>query len=205
MKTEKLLVDENKQGAEQRIAELRQTAASYTTLIAAYNALPVLTDITTAEQAKDFLTDPIKYLDTAVLTDTGFKSRITPNVSKVGELYGINYGQIQQKIVMTRVNTILIPLFSFDESSLKIELMPESEEKIKEESKIYLSDPKEIEEYNKVKQLCNDLISYFTRYHLDAISMNQIPSATGLRCVGKRPGPGYMLIPSVEMIRELNK
>jgi len=199
----KVLISDNSEAANQRISELRQTAASYTTLIAAYNSLPVLTNITTAEQAKDFLTDPIKYLDTAVLTDTGFKSRITPNVSKVGELYGINYGQIQQKIVMTRVNTILIPLFSFDESSLKIELMPESEEKIKEESKIYLSDPKEIEEYNKVKQLCENLNSYFTRYHLDAVSMNQIPSATGLRCVGKRPGPGYLLIPNIEMIKKL--
>lgn len=204
MKTENLvLISDNSEVANQRITEMRQQATNMTALIQAFNSLPILSNIETAENAKALLTDGIGYLNNAVLNDTGFKSKATPSLEKVAELYGINYGAIRQKINTARVNVSTIGMFSFDESNLTVELLPDSEEKIREESKLYLSDSEEIAEYDKVKTLCDDLNDYFTRYHLDAISMNQIPSATGLRCVGKRPGPGYLLIPNIEMIKKL--
>jgi hypothetical protein len=201
-KNQKILISENSSGATARISELKQKAVVLTGLIEAYNLQPVLKKITTAEQCKEFLTDPLRYMDQAVLTDTGFRSTVTPSPLKVAELYGINYSAIQQKISLARIATTPLELFSFNESDCKVELLGSAEEIIREQSKIYLSDPEEIEEYTRVKALTDLLNDYCTRYNVHTTNMHQIPANLGLRCDVKESGQGYQFNPDIRVIRK---
>lgn len=197
--TQKIMIDEGKQRAENRIAQLRQIATQVTGLIRAYNELPVLQDLKTAEEVRAFLIDPKGYFEAAILTDSGFKSKVTPAPSGIAGLFGIPYDGMMKKITQTRVTQTEIALFSFDEETMKIELMPESEEQIREESKIYLDLEEEIEEYSKVKQLCDDLNSYCERYQIHASSRNFLPAHLGIRCDPE--GQNWKFKPDIRIIR----
>jgi hypothetical protein len=173
-----------------------------TALVKAFNAMPVLASLTTAEQVKEFLTEPVKYLDQAILKDTGFTSKVTPSVSGVAQLYGINYAGMIQKIQGARVNPAEIALFSFDETSFVIELMPASETEIRENSKQWIEDVDEVKEWESVKALCDEMNSYFERYQIHPSSMNAIPGHMGLKCQIKTGTKGWELAPALETIKK---
>lgn len=200
---EKVLIDQNTKQADIQISEMKNVAMRATALIKDYNSLSVLSNIETAEQAKNFLNAPEAFLNSAVLRDTGFKSKIQPSPAGIAVLYGIDYERMLDRITNARISGIRLELFSFDESTRTIQLMPESEELIRETAKIYLTDGDEINEYKKVKQLCNDLNDYFARYRIHPSSMNAIPTHTGLRCQVKADGQGWELVPDIASIRKL--
>jgi hypothetical protein len=202
----KILIDENRQYAETKIRELKQQGIAMTELIKVFNLQPVLKKIETSEDAKAFLNSPLDYLNMAVIRDCGmtFGSH-KPNPEQVATLFNIKYGAVAQKINQTRPKPSELQWYSFDESTLQIELMPESEEAVREQCKVWLNDPDEIAEYNKVRGLCDSLNEFAERYKLTNSDLNAIPAYTGLKCVVKPDGHGWHLIPSIDNIRKYLK
>jgi hypothetical protein len=201
--TKRILIDENKTGAETRIREIRQTATVLTALIRSYNDLPVLENITRADQCKDFLTSPIAYMDRAVLNDTGISlGKIQPDPAAVAGLFKIPYNSILQKINAARVKLTDLKYLVFDENSITIEVLESSIQEIKEESRIWLSDPDVIKAYNSVKTLCDAIMAYAEEYHMTPSDLNALPAYMGLRCVVNPSGKGWILTPNIDLIKK---
>jgi hypothetical protein len=202
----KILIQDGKQIAEARLSELKQQAIRLTELIKVFNLQPVLKKIETAEEAKAFLTAPLEYFNEAVLRDCGMTFGANkPSSEQVANLFNISYGAVAQKINLTRSKPSDLQYFSFEETTGQIELMPEAEEIIREQSKRYLTDSEEIAEYQMVIKLCSDMNQFFERYKIHPSSMNQIPAHMGLKCEVKESGQGYELRPNVDQIRKYLK
>jgi len=202
---QKLLVSENRDAANRRINEMRNAARQASNLIEFYNKGPVLSPIVTAEQAKQFLTSPKEYLDNAVLSQTGVSfgnGNVKPIPGQVAAFFGMPYGLIVNKINECLVHLYDLSAFSFDEGSHQVVITPEAEAKIKEDSKIYLSDPEMIEEYTVVKKLCDDLNGHAEQYNILPHDLNRAASALSLKAAVKASGQGWELIPDVDAIRK---
>jgi hypothetical protein len=200
----KILIQEGKQIAEARLSELKQQAIRLTELIKVFNLQPVLRKIETAEEAKAFLTAPLDYFNERIISDCGmtFGSN-KPNPEQVAAIFNIKYGAVVQKINSTRSKPSELQYFSVEEASGKIELMPEAEEAIREQSKIYLSDPEEIEEYLKVNELCKSLNEYCDRYNVNPVNKNMVPAALGIRC--DPTGQDWIFKPDYRIIQKFLK
>lgn len=198
----RILITENTERAYQRIQELRNDANNATEFIQFYNKLPVLEKITTEEEAKKLLTSPLNYVDEAIINQSGVKfGKVRPVPGQVAALFGIPYGMILERVRGLRIPPNMLHLYLFDGDTGRLFLPDDAEERVRDEAKIYLSDPDLVEEYNNVNKLCEDLNAYLERYGYGSTDLNAIPSYTGLKCVSK--GRGYKLIPNVELIKRL--
>lgn len=200
-----LLINENTQRAADEIHEHQNRARLMTELVQAYNRLPHLGDIDTAIEAREFLSNPVSYLNESIdneLATGTFTGKIRPDASRVAELYGIPYVQMLQRINMMSPHLRNLDRFGFDEGSKSIVLLPEGEEAVREACKIYLTNEQEIELYEKVKVLTDQLNEMGVMFGLGNPEFNMVPkSLSFISCVVKKGGKGYELVPSVDRIK----
>ena len=203
MKMKPLLINENAQRAADEIHEHQNRARLMTELVQAYNRLPHLTEIDDAIEAREFLTSPVNYLHESIFNQLGvtFNGRVKPDVAQLATLFGIPYGAIFQRINTTLPHLKNLDRFGFDEGSKSLVLLPEGEEAIKEACKIYLTNEQEIQLYEKVKGVTDQLNVFAEMFGLGNIDLNMVPkSLSFISCVGKK-GKGYELVPSVDRIK----
>jgi len=199
----KILIDSGEKTANVRLSEMKQQAIRMTELIKAFNLQPVIEKIGKTEQAKEFLSDPLKYFEEAIINDCGMTfGKNKPNPEQVASLFNIQYLAVKQKVNSTRINQKDLQYYIFDEASLLIELMPESEDSIRKQCEIYLSNPDDIKEYSRVNKLCQSLNQYFADYSIHPSSMHALEPHLGVRCAIKEGGQGYELKPNIENIKK---
>lgn len=204
MKMKPLLINENAQRAADEIHEHQNRARLMTELVQAYNRLPHLSEIDDAIEAREFLTSPVNYLHESIFNQLGvtFNGKVKPDVAQLATLFGIPYGAIFQRINTTLPHLKNLDRFGFDEGSKSLVLLPEGEEAIKEACKIYLTNEQEIQLYEKVKGVTDQLNEMGEMFGLAAVDLNQVPRALNfISCVVKKGGKGYELVPSVDRIK----
>jgi len=198
-----LLINENAQRAADEIHEHQNRARLMTELVQAYNRLPHLSEIDDAIEAREFLSCPVNYLHESIFNQLGvtFNGKVKPDVAQLATLFGIPYGAIFQRINTTLPHLKNLDRFGFDEGSKSLVLLPEGEEAIKEACKIYLTNEQEIQLYEKVKGVTDQLNVFAEMFGLGNIDLNMVPkSLSFISCVGKK-GKGYELVPSVDRIK----
>jgi len=203
MKMKPLLINENAQRAADEIHEHQNRARLMTELVQAYNRLPHLSEIDDAIEAREFLSCPVNYLHESIFNQLGvtFNGKVKPDVAQLATLFGIPYGAIFQRINTTLPHLKNLDRFGFDEGSKSLVLLPEGEEAIKEACKIYLTNEQEIQLYEKVKGVTDQLNVFAEMFGLGNIDLNMVPkSLSFISCVGKK-GKGYELVPSVDRIK----
>jgi len=203
-KMKPLLISDGADRARQEINEHVNRARLMTELVQAYNRLPHLSDIDDATEARDFLTSPVSYLNESIFNELGvtFNGKVKPDVAQLAALFGIPYASIFQRINTSLPHLTNLDRFGFDEGSKSLVLLPEGEEQIKENCKIYLTNEREIQLYEKVKEVTDQLNELSDLFGLGNIDLNQVPRALNfISCVGKRGGRGYELVPSVDRIK----
>ncbi len=202
MKQTRILVDENVQYANQRITEMKQLARLATEAIAFYNRQPMLSPIELAVDAKDYLTDPVDFIDSSIWNNCGIpftKSR--PESSAVAAMFGVNYSGVASKAKALHLTPDKLALLSFDEGSQEVVLTAEGEEKIREQSKLWLTNPEEIAEFERLKGLCDSLNAVCDQYGVSNTERNQIERAVPfISCVPS--GQGWTLKPNLNAIRK---
>ena len=201
---EKVLYDERKDLANQMIVEHKHDATMMTRLITAFNNLPVVAPIKTAEQAKKFLSGPVAYLDERVLADTGIQfaggARPTPRV--VAQMFEIGYSSFVETVSNTRLSNSQLSRFTFDESSGKVELNPEAEQQIREDCKIYITPGADTEEFNHIQQLADTINELAPRYNIDGTDLHRVVAALRFFRTVAKPGGGWMLAPEATEIKK---
>ena len=201
MKQTRILIDENVQYANRLITEMKQLARLATEAIAFYNRQPMLSPIELTVDAKDFLTDPVEFIDSSIWNNCGIpftKSR--PESSAVAAMFGVNYSGVVTKAKALHLTPDKLALLSFDEGSGEVILPPESETVIREHSKLWLTNPEEIAEYERLKGLCDTLNAVCDRYAVGNTERNQIERAVPfISCVPA--GQGWTLKPNLNAIR----
>lgn len=207
MSNKRILIDDNSQRANQEIQELKTMARQATELIASYNRMPVVGPIDLAADAKEFLQNPVAFLDESILNNCGigFTGKHKPDPAALAAMYRIPYSGIVTRSQGLRLSSDKLALLSFDEGSHEVIVTPEAEDRIREKVKIWLSDPDEIAEYERLKTVCDTLEQLCTDYSLSARDKNQVPQALPfIKCVPS--GQGWILKPAIELMRKhLNK
>jgi hypothetical protein len=202
MKQTRILIDENVQFSNQKIAEMKQLARQATEAIAFYNRQPMLSPIELTLDAKDFLTDPVDFIDSSIWNNCGIpftKSR--PESSAVAAMFGVNYSGVVTKAKALHMTPERLSLLSFDEGSGEVILPLESETVIREQSKLWLTNPEEIAEYERLKGLCDTLNAACDQYGVSNTERNQIERAVPfISCVPS--GQGWTLKPNLNAIRK---
>lgn len=203
-KMKPLLISDNAQRAAAEIQEHQNRARLMTELVMSYNRLPHLSEIDNATEARDFLTSPVSYLNESIFNELGvtFNGKVKPDVAQLATLYGIPYASIFQRINTSLPHLRNLDRFGFDEGSQSLVLLPEGEEAIKEACKIYLTREAEIELYERVKGLTDNLNEMCERFEIGAIELNQVPkSLSFVACTIKAGGKGYELTPNIDRLR----
>lgn len=202
----KLLISDNAQRAADEIHEHQNRARLMTELVQAYNRLPHLSEVDDAIEARDFLSNPVSYLNESInnqLAIGTFTGKIRPGADRVAELYGIPYSPMLQRINMMSPHLKNLSRFGFDEGSKSLVLLPEGEEEIREACKIYLTNEREIELYTRIKEVTDQLNELGEMFGLAAVDLNQVPRALNfIACEVKKGGKGYELLPAVHRIKE---
>jgi hypothetical protein len=201
----KLLISDNAQRAADEIHEHQNRARLMTELVQAYNRLPHLSEVDDAIEAREFLSNPVSYLNESInnqLAIGTFPGKIRPGADRVAELYGIPYVQMLQRINMMSPHLKNLDRFGFDEGAKSLVLLPEGEEAIREACKIYLTNEREIQLYEKVKEVTDQLNELGEMFGLAAVDLNQVPRALNfISCEVKKGGKGYELLPAVHRIK----
>ncbi len=200
-----LLINENAQRAADEIHEHQNRARLMTELVQAYNRLPHLSEIDDAIEAREFLTSPVNYLHESIFNQLGvtFNGKVKPDVAQLATLFGIPYGAIFQRINTTLPHLKNLDRFGFDTSLKSLVLLPEGTEAIREACKIYLTNEQEIQLYEKVKGVTDQLNEMGEMFGLAAVDLNQVPRALNfISCEVKKGGKGYELLPAVNRIKE---
>ena len=205
-KMKPLLISDGSDRARQQIDEHVNRARLMTELVQAYNRLPHLSKVDDATEAREFLSDPVSYLNESIdnqLATGTFTGKVRPEAAKVAELYSIPYVPMLQRINMMSPHLRNLERFGFDEGSQSLVLLPEGEEAIKEACKIYLTNEREIELYTRIKEVTDQLNELSEMFGLAAVDLNQVPRALNfISCEVKKGGKGYELLPAVNRIKE---
>lgn len=202
-KMKPLLISDGAERAQREIDEHRNRARLMTELIQAYNRLPHLGDIDTAIEAREFLSNPIIYLNTSIdnqLATGTFTGKVRPEAGKVAELYSIPYVPMLQRINMMSPHLRNLDRFGFDEEARTLVLLPEGEEAIRESCKVWLTNEQEIGLYKNIQSVCDSLNSLCDMFENQAFEKNATASNLNfLKCVPQ--GRGWTFVPNVERLR----
>ena len=203
---EKVLLDERKDLAMQAIYDARRNGLIMTELIAYFNSMPVLADIATAEEVKEFFKNPVVFFEDRILRDCGitFATGAKPRAAVIDSMYEIPHAAFCDKISSTRYKTFNLKYYVFDEATRKIELMPESEAVIREEWKLYIMPGAEQEEYNKIQAIADAINELAPKYRIDGTDLHRVNSAlrifkTAPMGEGQR---GWKLVPDFDEIKK---
>ena len=190
-----LLIDSNKKQADQTIVAEQQKAKKLTALIQVYNSQENLESLTPAN-AFEFLKDPKQYLERAIVSESGLTVK-NPRAEKVAELMGIDYARILSLYVTANLSR-----FGIDEN-LQVFLTSDAEAEIRENAKFYLKDPAEIEAYQRLQRLCDDLNTHCETFKVDLYDRNGI--APRLHLETRKEGDTYIFIPDVKKLHAMLK
>lgn len=203
---EKVLLDERRDQAMQAIYDARRNGLIMTELIAYFNSMPVLADIATAEEVKEFFKNPVVFFEDRILRDCGitFATGAKPRAAVIASMYEIPHAAFCDKISSTRYKTFNLKYYVFDEATRKIELMPESEAVIREEWKLYIMPGAEQEEYNKIQAIADAINELAPKYRIDGTDLHRVNSAlrifkTAPMGEGQR---GWKLVPDFDEIKK---
>ena len=179
MKT-KILITDNAHRAEQHLKEIEERASKMTDLIRYYNRQPVLNKLETKEQVFAFLKEPIKYLDKAIIKDSGvtFSDKASPAPDQVAKIFNIPYDEITDRIYKARIGQL--GNFEFDVKRTVFYLTDEAREHIKDSFKEYTQHDDEAAAFLLMQKTCTVLNEYADRFNLDRIDRNQIAQRCGL-------------------------
>lgn len=203
---EKVLFDERKDQAMQAIYDARRNAQIMTELIAYFNAMPVLADIATAEEVKEFFKNPVVFFEDRILRDSGisFPDGAKPRAAVIAQMYEIPHTAFCDKITHTRYKSFNLKYYVFDEATRKIELLPTAEDEIKEEWKLYIEPGAEQDEYNKIQAIADAINELAPRYKIDGTDLHRVNSA--LRFLKTAPmgdgERGWKLVPDFTEIKK---
>ena len=203
----KVLISENKEQAEQHLDWLKKTAAGITELIAEYNNLPILNNIETREQVKEFLDSPKEYLDHAILTETGisFSKKAQPLPDQIASLYGINYTKIMQKIGGTGRNGL--EQLRYDEETKSVVLDPDCKKAVYDSFKEFATSEEEVQAIVRIRKLCGLLNEHCSYFGIASSDMNLIADRAGLKCEiipGSKqndPGSHWKFVENITFLR----
>jgi hypothetical protein len=195
----KVLLSENKEQALQFIENLNKIAGSLNDLIRAYNELPALDELTRPENIRAFLKNSRKYLDNAILNETGLSyGKIKPEPAKVAELYGIPRSEFLR---MAESMNGELEFLSIDENKLSVEFDRSREVEIYESFKEFSRTEAEAEEIEKCREMCEKLNQWLARYNIHPSSINLIADHAGLKCRLGPDGHTWLLTENITFIR----
>lgn len=203
---EKVLLDERKDLAMQAIYDARRNGLIMTELIAYFNSMPVLADITTAEEVKEFFKNPVVFFEDRILRDCGitFATGAKPRAAVIASMYEIPHAAFCDKISHTRYKSFNLKYYVFDETTRRVELLPTAEDEIKEEWRLYIMPGQEMEEYNKIQAIADAINELAPRYRIDGTDLHRVNSAlrifkTAPMGEGQR---GWKLVPDFDEIKK---
>lgn len=203
---EKVLLDERKDMAMQAIYDARRNGLIMTELIAYFNSMPVLADIATAEEVKEFFKNPVVFFEDRILRDCGitFATGAKPRAAVIASMYEIPHAAFCDKISSTRYKTFNLKYYVFDEATRKIELLPTAEDEIKESYRLYIEPGAEQDEYNKIQLICDAINELCPKYRIDGTDLHRVNSAlrifkTAPMGEGQR---GWKLVPDFDEIKK---
>jgi len=200
----RVLLDERKDLANQAIIDARRDGRVMTELIAYFNSMPVLAPIETAEEAKEFLKAPTPFFEERILRDCGisFPEGAKPRAAVIAAMYEIPHSAFVEKVIHTRIKGVKLHLYSFDEATKKIELLPESEQAIREEWAIFIVEGQETEELAKIQTIADAINELAPRYRLDGTDLHRVVSALRFFKTVPKPGGGWQLAPAFDEIKK---
>ncbi len=200
----RILLDERKDLANQAIQDAKWDARVMSELSAAYNSMPVLAPIETAEEAKEFLKAPTPFFEARILRDCGvsFTTGAQPRAAVIAQMFEIPHSAFVDRIVHTRIKGVKLNRYTFDEATKKIELMPEAESEIREEWALYVEEGAETEELAKIQALADTINEMAPRYRLDGTDLHRVVSSLRFFKTAPRPGGGWMLAPNFDEIKK---
>jgi hypothetical protein len=204
----KLLINENRDRAESDILNLAQHGKAVADVIKLWNSQRALKPITTTLDLKEFLQDPFEMLDRRILSDSGVTfGEHKPDPKIVAQMFRIQYDDLVRGISTSRARNLKFELFSFNEGTGEIVLTEQGKEQISEWSKVYLTNPAEIEEFNKLQTVAESLNELFVRFGSNGLDINAAGHALPfLKAVpGSKPGERWKLMPNEAFVKKLAK
>ena len=190
-----LLIDENRKQADQTIQAETAKAKKLTALIQVYNSQENLESLTAAN-AFEFLKSPKAYLEHHIILESGLSVK-NPNPQAVATLMNVDYSKIINMIVVANLDR-----FAIDEN-MAVFLTSAAEEQIREDAKFYLKDPAEIEAYQRLQKLCDDLNDHCETFKIDLYDRNAI--APRLHLETRKAGDTYQFTPDVKKLHAMLK
>ncbi len=203
---EKLLINDNADRANSDIQNLTQHGKAVSETIRFWNSQPALSPLSTAKSVSDFLKDPLDYLDKHVLSDTGVTfGAHKPDPRMIAQMFRIQYDELVRKISTSQARNLNVDLFTFEPDRCEIVLSAEGKEIVRERARIYLTDPDDITQYNRLKGICDQLNGLCKEFNVGNPEINQVSRALPfIVAVPGKPGEGWMLAPNVNLIRHKN-
>lgn len=203
---EKLLINDNVDRANSDIQNLTQHGKAVSETIRFWNSQPALSPLSTAKSVSDFLKDPLDYLDKHVLSDTGVTfGAHKPDPRMIAQMFRIQYDELVRKISTSQARNLNVDLFTFEPDGCEIVLSAEGKEIVRERARIYLTDPNDIAQYNKLKGISNQLNELCKEFNVGNPEINQISRALPFFvAVPGKAGEGWSLGPNVNLIRHKN-
>ena len=123
----------------------------------------------------DFLKDPLTYLDNHVISDTGVTfGAHKPDPRMIGQMFRIQYDELVRLISTSQAKLLNVDLYTFEPTECEIILSEAGKEQIRERAKFYLSDEREISEYNKLSAIADTLNDLCIQYNLHGPDINVI-------------------------------
>ncbi|MGE0089435.1 MAG: hypothetical protein AB7S50_08190 [Bacteroidales bacterium] len=202
---EKILIKENKKQAEIHIKIMNETAARMTNLLKYYNDLPVLQNLKTVKEIKDFFSNPVKYFENAIITDTGatFSEKAKPMPEQVAKIFNIPYIPVIDKIYQTQISNI--DLMEIDSKNLTVSPKPDAIQTIYEQFKEYTKTENEAKLFLYTRELCDHINKYIELFDIDSIEINQAARALRLDAIVKPTGRGYQIAENPDYLKEKAK
>ena len=204
----KVLINLNSDNARQSILEMKNQCRLATELIASYNKMPVVPPIETAGDCLEFLKNPVGFMNEAIINNCGLTfGKAKPDPAAIAAMFRIPSSGITVRAQGIHLSPTQLSMLGFDEGDKTVFLMAEAEEQIFENAKIYLTNEAEIEEYNRLQEVCDSLNELFTRFNISGSDINSAGhSLPFFKAVpGSKAGEGWKLSPDVTFVKKIAK
>ncbi len=197
----KILISENVDFARQRIDEMKAVAHQATAAVQLFNKQPMLSKIELAADCREFLSDPKKFIDENIWNNCGMTfGKIRPEPSAVAAMFAVNYSGVVTAVRNLQLSPDKLALLSFDEGAGVVTLTPEAEETIREQSKLWLTIPEQIAEYERLKPFADQLNDLCDQFGVTAPDKNGVARHLPfLRATTE--GRTWKLIPNIDYIK----
>ena len=198
----KLLIDNRDEISSSEIYRLKKKSGSMIALVDNYNSLDILESLNSEKSIRQFLKEPLQYLETHLLSEPGLLiAKKQPSFDTILRFYQIDLTEFKRLVIDSRENLDYFIINISEEGNITI---APDETKLKEKAKLYLTSPAEIAEWESQQQFCDSITDYcLNKMKMHPSILNSISKLLDFDMTTRQfGGKGWYLSPKIEKVRQ---